>query len=447
MIKPFSVRRNVDRRILRLSLWIGVVGALLALLVCLALAYPTLQSWKQINSRTLREITCTVDACDTTVFSGDWQISDANYYVIDLQARYFINVPTSTVDNPVRFKPLDYSDLNFIARFREPMTYNSPNGELWRLLSRKVQANNKNLEIVVGYAEKAPWKIVDLLPSQRTVLDAKLKYEADKVATILAAPEPTEVPTRGLSADGFAIIDAETGEVLQWGPAAPILLSKEARLPNTGCKPYIQDGNLFLVQTDRNERILVSSLVPVGNIWWLASLAIVAFVGTCLTTRAICRRFLRSYFALRQTQLPNLQEAIQRGEDQNIEFKRGFSTSDNMNSSSADELIKSVAAFANTNDGVIFIGVDDYGHIRGLGLDLKGKDQLEQRIRQLVRHRVKPFPPIHITFEDIREFMVARVTVARGDALVYMIGGAIYLRSGSSDVLAEPNDLTKLLEA
>jgi predicted HTH transcriptional regulator len=40
---------------------------------------------------------------------------------------------------------------------------------------------------------------------------------------------------------------------------------------------------------------------------------------------------------------------------------------------------------------------------------------------------------------------VAKVSVARGEAPLYMTDGVVYLRQGSSDVQAQPDDLTRLI--
>ena len=46
-------------------------------------------------------------------------------------------------------------------------------------------------------------------------------------------------------------------------------------------------------------------------------------------------------------------------------------------------MLKTVAAFAHTGDGMIFIGVDDAGKIKGLDLDFRQRDRFERKIRQL----------------------------------------------------------------
>jgi len=124
------------------------------------------------------------------------------------------------------------------------------------------------------------------------------------------------------------------------------------------------------------------------------------------------------------------------GEGQNVEFKRGISDDANRTGPVEDELLKSVAAFANTNDGVILIGIDDAGHVKGLALDFKQRDKLEQKIHQLIRTRLRPTPPVRVAFEEVRGLVIAKVEVGRGDSPAYMLGGTIYLRKGSADVQA-----------
>jgi ATP-dependent DNA helicase RecG len=110
------------------------------------------------------------------------------------------------------------------------------------------------------------------------------------------------------------------------------------------------------------------------------------------------------------------------------------------------ELLKSIAAFANTNDGVILVGIDDAGHVKGLDLDFKRKDALERRTHQLARTRIKPLsPPVQVAFDDIRGMTVGRISVARGEKPLYTLANVVYLRRGSSDVQAQPDEIISLV--
>src|SRR5208282_5263174 len=154
----------------------------------------------------------------------------------------------------------------------------------------------------------------------------------------------------------------------------------------------------------------------VGGLWLLTGACALAFLSTSVGATGLSRKFLRDYFTLTGTQMPTLEKALQSGEGQSVEFKRGISQDDTKMGSVEDELLKSIAAFANTNDGAIFIGIDDAGHVRGLELDFSRKDRLERKIRQLVRNRIKPTPPFEVTFEDVLGFAIANFTVKRAEA-------------------------------
>jgi hypothetical protein len=443
--KPLAVRRHVDRKILRLSLTIGAVSAIVTGLLQFAASYPEIQRWKRENSLALSEISCSGETCDTSQFTTDWQGGEPDY-LVDASTLFLIDYPTSRGEEGIHLEGLDFLDTDFFNKFQKPASYNTPEGEVWRLYSRQAKLGKTNVEILLGYALKAPWKILETPISLIPRVDDKLQHEADEVATKLSNQNTTLHWSRlGLSADGLVIVNATTKHVELWGPWLPVFLPSDANLPTAGYRPYIDEGKLYIVETDIQGRLLATSLVSIGSVWWLAGLCGVAFLCMSVLTRAISRRFLRNYFALAGTRVPTLEEALRSGEGTNVEFKRGLPDDTTKGGSVEDDLMRSIAAFANTNDGVVFMGVDDAGHVKGLDLDFQQRDRLERRIRQLVRSRIKPTPPIQIAFEDVRGLTVAKITVARGEAPVYMIGGVIYLRYGSADVQAQPDDLRRLV--
>ncbi len=419
----------------------------MAAFLSIASVYPSLRHWQEVNRYTLAVIKCADTTCDTSKFTTDWQVGQSDY-VVDTRTGYLLNVPEpSTSGIPEHFEPLDYSDISFIAKFREPSTYDAPDGEVWRLYSQQVSVDGRKFEIIVGYAEKAPWKMVDLPHSVIPTVDATLKREAGKIATALAGSKSgfqgrRKVPSA--NADGFEVVDAGTQQVLSWGPWLPIFLPKRISLPTSGHQFYVEEDELYVAQTDTDGRLLALSLVPVANLRWLGAIVAFAFLSTSLISAALSLRFLRTYFALMGVRVPRLEEALRSGEGQSIEFKRGLSRDEQKTGGVEEELLKSVAAFANTNDGVIFIGVDDSGHVKGLKLDYMQRDRLEQKIRQLVRNRIRPAPAIQVGFEDLRGLIVVGVTVPRGEAPAHMMGGVVYVRDGSSDIQAQPEDLLRL---
>lgn len=444
--KPFSVRRQVNRRIASFAVLVGSLGLILAVVVYVAIMYPTEERWRRANVRTLSEIKCDDSGCDSAVFSRDW-IPDLSDYVVDTATRYRFNVQPSSEETLDNF-PLGFSDVAFIQKFRQPESYLTPDSETWRLYSKRASWPDRDVEIVLGYAQKAPWKMVETPPSLVHVIDEKLKAEAERIAA--NGWRESEVANSAvvngwkLSADGFEIMDANNGRTIYRGDWVPMFLPGSVRPPKPGLDLYRQGSDLYLTRTDVSGRLVATSIIPLDNIWRLCILGFSAFLIVTVAARWLGARFLRNYFTLAGAQVPTIAEALARGEGQEVEFKRGLPT-DEARESVDTELLKSIAAFANTNNGAIFVGVDDHGAIKGLQLDHKKRDVFEQRISALVRNRIRPTPPIQITFAEIRGLLVSKIAVARGGALAYLLNGVIYVRYGSSDVPAQPEDLARLV--
>jgi len=81
----------------------------------------------------------------------------------------------------------------------------------------------------------------------------------------------------------------------------------------------------------------------------------------------------------------DVHDLIHPGEGQTIEFKldseRDFT----------DVIAKAIGAFANTNDGIILIGVSDDGSIVGVRDDPK---RVEERVMGICRSRCNPVPAL-----------------------------------------------------
>ena len=414
----------------------AAVGALLTLFAYIAPTYTSVLNCRDLNLRALSEITCGEAGCNSDRLSTDWQVGD-RVYVVDTETRFVLGVATPAQDTFGGFAPLDYSDISFLARFRQPTSFNTEDGEVWRLYSR----SEKSLEIMVGYAVKAPWKAIETPVALFASVDAALKQEADKIAGRLSSPKTSVPPSRDvISVDGFQAVDSGTHKVIEQGPWLPVFLPEGVPVPSPGLRFYLSGSKLCFAQTDRDGRLLATSLDEIGDLWRILCLSALGFMASGAAGHVLARRFPPP-----PPRTPSLSGALHDGEGQNVEFKRGLSENENRAGGQEDEVLKSVAAFANTNDGVIFLGIDDAGHVIGVSPDSKQRDRLELKLRELIKNRIRPSPPVQITFEDLRGLMVARIEVACGGAPPYMMGGVIYIRRGSSDVQAQPEDVRWLL--
>ena len=133
-------------------------------------------------------------------------------------------------------------------------------------------------------------------------------------------------------------------------------------------------------------------------------------------------------------------QAIKLGEGQQIEWMRDFP--DN-----TWELRKEIAAFATSNPGVIFLGIDDDGSIRGMdGLQqVTGKDRMKRRIDGVARG-VKPSVTVRTSFPIDEESGVTlvRIGVPSCPEPVYYVGDVLYLRSGQESRPANPDEVKEL---
>ncbi|MBE6074283.1 MAG: AAA family ATPase [Selenomonas ruminantium] len=130
-----------------------------------------------------------------------------------------------------------------------------------------------------------------------------------------------------------------------------------------------------------------------------------------------------------------------RKEDAHTEFKRELT----------DALKKEVLAFANTNGGSIYIGIEDDGTVTGV----KDQDQTMLRIASMLRDAIHPdimmFVDIHS--KQIEQHAVIRIIVSEGTNKPYYLiknglkPSGVYVRQGSATVQASAEQIRKMIKA
>ncbi|MGP8242908.1 MAG: hypothetical protein ACLQVN_00140, partial [Bryobacteraceae bacterium] len=268
-MKLFSGRTRVNRKIFRFAISVGALGPLLTATAYIASSYPSVARCRANNLQALSEISCKGATCDTRTFLTDfgWDGPD---YVVDTETGYFLNTATPTEGDQGRFTPLDFSDPTFLARFRQPTSYETPEGEIWRLYSAAVLMDSKKgVEVMVGYQLKAPSEPLATPASSLGDVDAAIKAEADRVGRALLAHRSGARPSRNGFQGGFQVVDPNTKQVLEQGPWLPAFLPKGMPLPAPGLRLYAYEGSLYVVRTDTQGRLLATSLTEIGQVWWM----------------------------------------------------------------------------------------------------------------------------------------------------------------------------------
>lgn len=131
--------------------------------------------------------------------------------------------------------------------------------------------------------------------------------------------------------------------------------------------------------------------------------------------------------------------SIMLGEGYATELKREYT----------DHIKKTVVAFANTDGGRIYIGVDDDGSIRGITDTENAMLRVTNAIRESIRPDVTLFTETAV--EQMEDKFIVVVTVQRGTARPYYLAGkgirpeGVFVRQGASTVPASETAILNMI--
>ena len=114
------------------------------------------------------------------------------------------------------------------------------------------------------------------------------------------------------------------------------------------------------------------------------------------------------------------------------------------------ELKKEVVAFANTCDGIIYIGVNDKGEVIGV----ENSDDVIERAGASIRNAIKPDVSMYVTLniEQIENKNIIAIRVQRGVSRPYYIAekglkpSGVYIRQGNSSVPASEDYIRQMIK-
>ncbi|MBR0224774.1 MAG: putative DNA binding domain-containing protein [Thermoguttaceae bacterium] len=111
-----------------------------------------------------------------------------------------------------------------------------------------------------------------------------------------------------------------------------------------------------------------------------------------------------------------------------------------------DEIYKEVIAFANTDGGVVYVGIDDQGNVVGL----EDTDGSYTRLTNGVRDAIQPDVTMFVRYV-LQDDGVIRVEVSEGSYKPYYLKGkglkpsGVFVRQGASSVPASPDLIRRMI--
>ena len=112
-----------------------------------------------------------------------------------------------------------------------------------------------------------------------------------------------------------------------------------------------------------------------------------------------------------------------------------------------DDIYKEVIAFANTDGGVIYIGIDDNGNL--IGID--NVDETYTRLTNGIRDAIAPDVTMFVRYV-LQDNKVIRIEVEEGSYKPYylkskgMKSNGVYVRQGASSVQASPDQIRRMIK-
>lgn len=112
-----------------------------------------------------------------------------------------------------------------------------------------------------------------------------------------------------------------------------------------------------------------------------------------------------------------------------------------------DDIYKEVIAFANTDGGVIYLGIDDKGNL--IGID--NVDETYTRLTNGIRDAIAPDVTMFVRYV-LQDNRVIRIEVGEGSYKPYYLKGkglkptGVYVRQGASSVQASPEQIRRMIK-
>jgi hypothetical protein len=156
---------------------------------------------------------------------------------------------------------------------------------------------------------------------------------------------------------------------------------------------------------------------------------------------------------------PDIEELIRKGESKVLEFKSSLqwdTKEARPNPALRMSVLRTIAAFLNSDGGTLLIGVRPDGTILGLAEDLRitrgSRDEFEQTLVNLIVHHLCAASAglVEIDFSVVEDKLVCVVRVRRAPSVVYLEDGAtrtLYIRAGNTTRALDTKDAVEYIRA
>jgi hypothetical protein len=410
-------------------------GRVLVTLIGLALIFSTfavVQHWfvqRQVYHTTSQELSSWAELiADEVAYKDRWDLKGYRNAPI-LAPTWFILTRDGVVIDIEGFIPGIFGrvDAPDDSIFVGPTSWPTAVGENWRVFGKKLSD---------GYV------VVGISPVDQTSdTDAKLRENAAKFGSTIAsaaAIRSREIP----SEVDYAVVSSDGELKTAWGGVPVKVDISKLPVPSKDIARVNTDGKAFLLFfkpiLDAQHQEVGTIIVPKDmsleeqalhsqdrfNLW-------IAGITGALAVATVLTLIVRYELEKRSLEI-SLEEALKKGEGQSIEFKSGIIDSN---------VAKIIAAFANTNTGNIFVGVEDNGGVSGLREQTPHeRDQLLRKIRQVATMIQPPVSP-GATFLYYDGKTVLRVFVPKGAHPLYVLQGTVWIRRLAEVVAADRQEI------
>jgi len=368
-------------------------------------------------------------------YKGKWDLT-AHRQSGDIQAPHvFVFTSGGIVVETVRFIPglIGSAQLLDDSIFTEPKTVKvAETGETWREFAIRVRGGIVALGILNPHDVNAPDEFLKTAAQQfgSTIEDA-VKVDTRQISSYVDYAVINDSGNLLSEADWFPL-KVEPGSVSQ--------LAKSRGLIQRDGKSYLLVSKSILDSRGNNVGMIIIPKEVTGEENVIRQHIVFNAVAT-LTSWLAALLVVIVYLAIedwrQRPQAASLEAALKNGESQSIEFKEGH----------ADvPLQRAIAAFANTNSGTIFLGVNNNAEAVGIDCDTaKEKDQELQRIRNITTQAIKPAISVRVDFIGHRGKTVLRIFVPRGEQPLYFLNHEIYVREQTASMKATPEQVEGIL--